>query len=148
MPWLDLTCRRKTFCFLTLETLLMNPVSNLYDMQPLSEPSLDFICLYSFLINLRKTTLLSSPLWWLFSCPLSGITSINWCQFQTAAVPRTETFSILPNLDTHTFVPKFQNDVFLMSKNKAFYNISLSKLSRNREDFPWSLFIPGRVKNI
>jgi hypothetical protein len=29
-------------------------------MQLLSEPSLDFICLYSFSINLRKTTLLSS----------------------------------------------------------------------------------------
>lgn len=28
-----------------------------------------------------------------------------------------------------------------MSKNKAFYNISLSKLSSNREVFPWNLFI-------
>lgn len=35
-----------------------------------------------------------------------------------------------------------------MSKNKAFYNISLAKLSRNRKVFPLNLFIPGRVKNI
>lgn len=65
---------------------------------------------------------------------LSGITFSNWCQFQTTAVPRTETFQFSPTPDT--FLPKFQNDIFLKSKNKAFYNISLSKLSRNREVFP------------
>lgn len=150
MPWLDLICRLKTFYFLNLEILLMNHVSNLYNMQPLYEPSLDFICLYSFLINLRKTTLLSSPLWRLLFLPSVGDNLYQLVSFETAAVPRNETFSILPNPDTHTLsYLNFKVICFWCLKTKHFIMSHYpSFLGTEKFFLEICLFIPGRVKNI
>lgn len=105
-----------------------------------------FICLYSFLMNLRKTTCYwAGHFYGCFSCPLGKGNSLLLTGVSFRQVQYQETdylfWAISPQPLRHILsYLNFRMMSFWCLKSKAFY-ISLARLFRNREVFPWNVTV-------